>query len=489
MPLPKPSTKAPQKQKGKAQPPQSQKETVQESQKQKQKIPLEIKNKREWTAGRNRDEESSEESTQYETEDEDDEDWPKTPYVFGGPQVHDDAPKSISHPHTHSQSQPSGSTSYPKCHNGSKLPTHKSHNTAYTKGKRLAEPRRPKRVLNFLEDNLATAAYRKRIAHTGKFVLHKDCHEIEPSRTKLYNMLQEMGVRLGSFIRPPQEVKDRELLIWGNAGQVAATIAELQAWLSPTRGELMGRKSTAGDKFANEYSNIGTKYKTLQKKMLKDAAIQKFQQVPEAGKTYPFSGSLIWPVDELRPEDIFGSSCEAFDPIRFQYQCHIVFDNKEECFKVMTTNDNSVERSLLRIEGIMKEYVAKSSHRIIKHLVEPPSSSAIRKEIKTEDGPILGTATTPCKIPVLTGEELDPIERSAWVKRTAKIILDNHGHTEGALLECIPNLTFFRGQVHMRVHFGTFAMTLYKSKGESLPFEEWLENMKKTGTRGDLIKE
>lgn len=469
MPPSKSAKKASQKGKGKENGNGNGNGKSQTPQKQKEKIPLEIKNAREWDPNRKREEES--ESSQFETDEEYDEDWPQGPYVSGGLQVINNGLES-SKPLTNQQT---GHVTEGK--------------PQYTNSRRSTQPRRPKRVFNYEADNFGRAAYRKKLPHTGKFVLHKDCHEIEPSRAKLYDMFLELGVRLGSFIRPPQHVKDRELLIWGNAAQVNATITELQAWLSPNRAELIGRKSTARDKFANEYSNIGTKYKTIQSKILKEASIQKFQQIPEVGKSYPFNGSFIWPVDELRPEEILGSNSEAFDSIRFQQQCHIVFDNKEECFKVMADDEKSVEKALLRIEGTVKEYVAKSSRRIIEHLIEAPSTSAIRKDIKIVLGPSSGTTAEYRKVPTLTGGALDSVEHLTWAKRAAEITLDSQRRTEQALLRCIPNLTCYRGQIQMRILFGTFTLTLYKGNGESLPFEDWLKNLQKPGTRGDLIKE
>jgi hypothetical protein len=454
-------------------PPRSSTKTPQQ---QKEKIPYEIKNAREWDPTKAGLYGDSTDESEYEEDDDYEWDYTKGPYVSGGPQA-DDLKASDS-----PQSQQNGFCPSSHSHHDHKIFTH---------GKRPAGARKhPKRVFNYKEDNLAIAAYRKRLPHTGKFILHKDCHEIEPNRAKLYDMLQEMGVRLGSFIRPPQEVKDRELLIWGNTTQVERTIAEIQKWLSPVRVESMGRKSTAKDKFASEYSNIGSKYKTLQKQMAKDTAIQKFQQVPETGKVFPYIGSFIWPVDELRPEDILGSSYEAFDPIRFQHQCHIIFDNKDSCFKIMAAKAEPVMETMIRIEGTMKEYVAKSRRRTVANLVEPPNVSAIGKDVKMESGPSFGSATTASLIPSLTGRALNPDDCGTLAKRTVDMTTQNHCRIEQALQKCIPDLLFYRGQVHIRVNFGTFALTVVRRSGaEPLPFEDFVKNMAMTGTRGDLVRE
>ena len=56
--------------------------------------------------------------------------------------------------------------------------------------------------------------------------------------------------------------------------------------------------------------------------------------MPEVGRTYGFTGAFLWPVEEIRPEEVrpeelLGDSLEALDPIRFEYRCHIVFDNQD----------------------------------------------------------------------------------------------------------------------------------------------------------------
>ena len=69
--------------------------------------------------------------------------------------------------------------------------------------------------LGFNKDNTARAAYRKRLPHTDTFSLDQDCDKIFPLARKMYDYFEELGVRYGSFIRPPQHAKDRDLLIWG----------------------------------------------------------------------------------------------------------------------------------------------------------------------------------------------------------------------------------------------------------------------------------
>lgn len=358
-----------------------------------------------------------------------------------------------------------------------------------TQGKRQ---RRLRVNLNFKKDNLAKAAFRKRQPHTDKFILPKDCHEIEPNRQKMYDLFEEMGVRLGSFIRPPQHVKDHELLLWGNVQQIQKTMAELQRWLAPTgragKPLLLARKEKG---FSKEASSIGNQYKNLQRKMQKEAAIQAYQQVPEEGRIFGFTGSYLWPVDEVPPEDILGSSLEAFDPIRFQHKCHIVFDNKLNAFRVLTDNIESINQTLLRIEGTMKEFVAKSGRPDVLILVESPHPSAIREQVKVMPVSPDDTKATDNRIPMLTGRTLDPEAHATWLEKRKESTFKNNRRLEQSLRTCILNLPHYRGLVRMRIQFGTFALRVFRwPKGEgSIPFDDFSRNMEMSGTKGTMIRE
>ena len=385
---------------------------------------------------------------------------------------------------------------------------HRKENSSNKVKKEGQSRRHPKQVFNYIEDNPATARYRKHFPHDGKFILHKDCSEIEPDRAKLYDMLIEMGVRQGSFIRPPQHIKDRELLIWGNHGQVEKTLADLKRRLGPRQVKIVSRISTKRDDFASEHSNIGPRYRSTQKEILKEALLKLFQRDPEPGRNFPFVGTFLWPEDEIRPTEILGSSLEAFDPVRIEQQCHIVFEDKESHFKIMASKESSVLETMERIKGTMKEYVVKCSRRVTTNLIEPPTKSTTRKAIILEPGPSLGSATASSRIPVLRDQSLHPIQREelgkqpadmtsqdpvkpdGLVKQTTDMTFENHRQVEESLKRCISNLIFHRSQVNIRINFGTFALTVYRNTGaESLAFRDFVENLAMTATRGDLIRE
>ena len=443
--------------------------------KEKEKIPYEIKNAREWDPKRRLDGDlSSESSDDYYESDQDG-------YHQGvgniSNTIADDRPQTVANQRSHANV--ALHDQYPG------RPKVRSHR----------RPRDQRRVhqrvnFNFKRDNLARAAFRQRLEPTGSIMLPKDCSDLEPNQKKLYDMFEEIGVRLGSFIRPPQQETDRELLLWGNAGQVQATRAELDGWLSRLQREI-SRKPVARNTFAKEMSVLGSKYHRSQMKTRKERMLLEFQRVPEAARVFPHDGTFIWPVDEVRPEDILGPSLEAFDPVRIQYLCHIVFDNRLAAFRIFSDSEESVKATMGRIEGTMREYVAKSVRASKLLLLEPPHPSVIRKDVRMLPASLNHPKETKSMVPMLTGSTLDFKALEEWHDERKEYTRKNNSRLELSLRKCIASLPHYRGRVRMRVHFGTFALKTYRWKegAEFIHFGEFMDDMTLSETKGVLIRE
>ena len=391
----------------------------------------------------------------------------------------------------------SGTTTDNGCQHAS---SQRSNSSAHPQGQSAAKPhgkpfgprREHLRVnFNYKRDNFARASFRKRLAHTGKFTLPKDCPEIEPNRKRMYDTFDEIGVRFGSFIRPPQYVKDRELLLWGDVRQVQNTKDELQRWLDNRLQNDLPHKSMAKDKFAKELSSIGEPYHRLMNKMQKEAKTFEFQQVPAQGRAFPYAGTFLWETDEVRPEDILGPSLEALDPIRLQYQCHIVFDHKLSSFRIFSDKEDAIKRTMNRLVGTMREYVAKNVRPDRLILIEPPSLSAIRKDIKVVPVSFNNYAGEKSMQPEFTGSTLDSEGRKEWRQKSNELTMTNNRRMELSLWKCITNLPHYRGLVQIRIQFGTFALKVYRQKEgtDSTPFEEFLDDLTMPGTKGVMIRE
>ena len=364
------------------------------------------------------------------------------------------------------------------------------HSTTRRRFPRRGPPNKHRAIFTFKNDNAAKAAFRKRLPSTGQFILHKDAHEIEPDQKRMYDIFEEMGVRFNSFIRPPQKMHDRELLIWGNARQVSQTTSAIKEWLKRSE-EVPVLKSRGKEAFSKEMSIITNQYKNELKRIERDAAVKRFQQVPDPDQDFGFTGTYLWPMDEVNPHDIFGLSIEAFDSVRFQNKCHITFDDRQEVFKIFSDKISAIEDTIACIEGALKGFVAQNSRRVVEYAIELPSISSMRRDVKLIEGSTSNEGAVIGKIPLLSGKPLDAAARSKYVVESHQLQSDTIKRLIHALQRVVPSLPFSQGQVRARVLFGIFELRVFKcpQDKDALPYDEFLANIKLTGTKGNLIRE
>ncbi|KAL9124773.1 MAG: hypothetical protein Q9217_005926 [Psora testacea] len=367
---------------------------------------------------------------------------------------------------------------------------HPQSTTSRHRFPRLGRPNKYGTIFNFKNDNAAKAAFRKRLPPSGQFMLYKDAHEIQPDRKRMYDVFEEMGVRLNSFIRPPQDAHDRELLIWGSARQVAQTKSALRKWLQRTE-EVAVPKSRAKDYFTNEASVITDRYKAEMKRIKRKAAIKKFQQIPEPGKHFEFTGTYVWPVEKINPHEIFGLGIEAFDTVRFKNKCHIIFDDREEAFKIFSNKAGAIEKSIAQIDGALNSFVAQNSRKVVQYCAELPSLSAMRQDVSLRPGTISEDGAVISKLPILSGRPLDVAARSKWMIENHELQTSNAHRVAQGLQRVITTLPFYQGQLRIRVLFGTFELRVFKcpESKNKLPFKEFLTNIQLSGTKGNLVRD
>lgn len=346
-------------------------------------------------------------------------------------------------------------------------------------------------------DNQARADFRAGRKYNATFGLTKSCIDIEPDAKRMSKVLEEIGVRFGTFIRPPQSSTDRTLLIWGKLPQITQTLRELNQWVAasaaPFQSSLLARLShvtQGGNVFAKVSLTTEEAAKILDRQLQEQAMKHKYQKIPDKSLNFKFIGYYLWPVNEIRPEDLLGPSFEAFDPLRTSFNSYILFDAKLEAFKVMADEAGRVEEAMLRIEGAFKEFVARSNAATIVYMVERPDELSVRKDVRMVKKSL--SPSELAQVPSLAGDRLEPSELVKWSGDTKTVeeeqLLLFHEKIEKGL----NRLRFFRGRVHMRVLLGTFALTTYRRwpKGvTSIPFERFIEDIKLSATKGRMLQE
>ena len=352
----------------------------------------------------------------------------------------------------------------------------------------------PPPFFRFQGDNSARASFRRREPSSGLFQFHKKIIEIEPDPSHLECLLIEIGIRIGSFVRPPQSAQDRELLIWGSQKQVLQTQEELRTWIRQSEGSIK-RRPTGKVNFSRENSTIGTLYRIAQREILKKAEIARFQQVPDSHQLFEFQGAYLWPIEDVVPQDIFGPSLEAFDPIRFALKSHIVFSDILQSFRIYTNEERSIAKAFKLIEGTLREFHARnacSGWPSSLLIVDLPKDQGrfVRMQTWSSQG-----QTTEHRLPRLTGDKLDYSKGNSESEsdlQSADLRIPNNIKIQEALRLTLPSIRFYRGQINMRILFGTFTLTRFKwPKGNpaSVPFDDFFRNVTGAGTKGQMIRE
>ncbi|KAI9696531.1 MAG: hypothetical protein M1836_005550 [Candelina mexicana] len=338
------------------------------------------------------------------------------------------------------------------------------------------------------QDNEAKAAWRMNLPPTGSITLPCNYQELDSGQVSRahtnarYATLEQIGLRTGTYIRPPTTYSDRVLRIWGNSSQVDLAKSEISKWIR-SRKSVTAHGERASE-FAKVYSLSDRQKANLDKQMREDAKRQGYRQTPSNTDVFQAIGYFLWPSAELRPDVCLGKSFEVLDPIRMAHGCYIVFDSSRSIFKVMSNNANAISEVLSRLRGTVCDVVSRNNEPIRLYLVDPPSCTAIRKHvdfIKTDNH---------CVIPTIAGAQLSQEELDAWKTSRLNQESSNQQRLKAAIIRCLTNLLYYRGHVRMRVYFGTLVLSSYKKPtGEKHTLEEFLAMMNSSQTRANLVQD
>ena len=346
-------------------------------------------------------------------------------------------------------------------------------------------------------DNVAKTRFRNGGKPDDLFKLTKQCYKLEPNADRLYSILEEIGVRLGTYVRPPQHGTDLRLLIWGEPAAIAETKQELQEWHERAEETDLGyHMKTAQDK---QFSRTGimadSAIMSLDKRMRQDAKRMKYQKAPPHGIRFKHNGLFLWPRDEIRPEELLGPSLEAYDGLRLTSQAHILFDSSISCFKILSNEDTALELIMERIKGSMREYVARSKEQVLAYfsifpeavqmrevvcLITPPnrvsdSTAADEKTLRTPVSSGMG-------LPGSAYAEFESLKATGDKKRR-KLVLK-------ACKSMIERLQYFRGSIRLRADFGAFAFKQVRWDGKAISYQSFVEMLGSEKVRSStLLKE
>ncbi|KAI9677089.1 MAG: hypothetical protein M1817_006928 [Caeruleum heppii] len=351
-------------------------------------------------------------------------------------------------------------------------------------------------------DNAGRALWRRREQPNGLYRLSNSYASIyeslghqaksskgSPKNPSIQKVLEQIGDRTGTFVAPPLRAADREIRIWGDSSGVPNAQQELEKWA------LMHRTPSA--EWAKINHATERVMERLDKKMKEDAFRQQFRQNPANSNTFSYVGYFLWPSEEFVPDAYLGPAYEAFDQIRIEERCHILYVSDKSLFKVLSYEEKSVNEAVVRIRTTLCEIVRRSSKPVRLYLTERLPLEANHSEVKLVQVNQTDKASPDAHMPILkgsvrpslTGRAPTTEERNCWEIFQSDLDLINEDRFRNAISSTLPTLRYYRGNVRARVSFGTMAFVSYmRPLGVNHTLEEFQSMLKKAQTAGQLVK-
>ena len=352
-------------------------------------------------------------------------------------------------------------------------------------------------TLTLKRDNAAKTAYRNKEEPSRLYDMKAPLKEIEPNHPKIYRSFEEIGVRFGSFVLPPRDLRNSKIAIWGDPNQVQLTIDELESWRDRSDGSSAGgpsgsSRSQVRDNFAKISSTIGPIYANENAKAARLAQRLKFQKKPANGRKFNSNGYFLWPNDEIRATDLFGPNCEALDSLRMEFKAYVLFDQARSVFKVHSDKEDShVNKVLQRIENTIKEYVARDHRPTLLFTVEAPNRFNYQHEVQVTPGPAFGLNRTQSRIPTFLEKKLEPRGDGVWENLYFNWCEKNGRTMYRAVHDVLDRIPYYRGSIRMSVNYGIFGLTKYywPPGTSSVAQADFAKKVKLSNTRGTLVRE
>ncbi|KAK0273854.1 hypothetical protein LTR35_011980 [Friedmanniomyces endolithicus] len=285
----------------------------------------------------------------------------------------------------------------------------------------------------------------------------------------------------------------RSFGIWGETDAVAATKAAIAHWIEESGHG--NKKSARSANFSKVVSLTPKLRERAEQAWEREVRKQRFRRHPPMDLPFGAIGSFHWPMKEYRPEEILGASHEAFDPIRMDCSCYIVFIAALNLFRVMG-KQTEVKASLQRIRQTCFQIAARQYNPVRLYLLHWPDAEQIPLFVYPESHNAPATSS------------LELLEDAKETKSRKAPRGDGFGHHDktqqdaqkqtrssverlrNAILTTLARLHYYRGHVQMRIRLGTFLAIQYmKTKDGVYDLDEYENMLQMSQFSGEVTQE
>lgn len=301
--------------------------------------------------------------------------------------------------------------------------------------------------------------------------------------------------KFGTFVFSDNRVSQAGMIqfdIWGEPAAVKHTRQAMHDWV---QREAPSKNMLGENPFWKQRSQLPHQRYAEEKKWNREVERQRFRQCPPIGTQFGAIGTFHWPAKEIQPHEVLGNSYEAFDSIRMECSCYVVFDHDIPAFKVMG-KDSDVKAALLRIRKVFFQITAHQIAPVRRYFVhigeeqdEMPSHVTLESyEVVKRLGPGNTTSQVPegCSPRGHTEIYLDAAEhqqRHEMSVRDARIA----GKT---IMLVIAKLHYYRGHLKLRIRLGTFLVREFmRPDDDGYTFEAFKEMIQQSQFAGEVTPE
>jgi hypothetical protein len=193
---------------------------------------------------------------------------------------------------------------------------------------------------------------------------------------------------------------------------------------------------------------------------------------------------FLWPPDGPAMNGVLGGQLEKLDNIRTTFDVHVYQQRHKPNYICVSAHDKAVLLQVIELLcTIWREFTTKSDVQLKLYLVEPPSPTIMRTKILLEKSSRVAR-------PFLHGAELGGDQIRHWSNGHDLILMKNDSLLLTKFQKSLNTISFIRGHLRMRVHFGTFVLDEYRrsEKGEcSYEFQEFQNMILHEQAKGRLV--
>ncbi|PPJ59638.1 hypothetical protein CBER1_01164 [Cercospora berteroae] len=187
----------------------------------------------------------------------------------------------------------------------------------------------------------------------------------------------------------------------------------------------------------------------------------RFRQPPPIDQPFGSIGTFIWPSNDYKPQDVFGTHCEALDFIRVGCESYVIWVPEKNCFQVMGDNVQNVTDALIRLRSAYFQLTARSMNGVRRYFSHW-RSNAVPSHIALEPykGPLPLNSTSIRDDEKLVHAPRGEGEFGATVNALADSLLSVQS-AKMLLANALKKMHYFRGHLTLGIRLGTLLLEQY----------------------------